>query len=100
MADQSIVVHNLARILAAGDGAAFDGVSATRWAEEGERGLVLDLHFFGASLGDDIGVVGAAADACYAAFDLENAFMFSFAQIDASTPAGRSPSMRNSTPSS
>ncbi|CAN2536644.1 hypothetical+protein [Methylocapsa aurea] len=62
--DQSIVVHNLVSILAAGDGAAFDGVSATRWAEEGERGLVLDLHFFGASLGDDIGVVGAAADAC------------------------------------
>ncbi|WP_018268271.1 hypothetical protein [Methylosinus sp. LW4] len=36
----------------------------------------------------------------YAALDLENAFMFSFAQIDASTLAGRSPSIRNSTPSS
>lgn len=59
---QSIVVHRLAGLLGAADGACFDGVSVTRLTE-GESGLVADLHFFGAALGDDIGLVCTSADA-------------------------------------
>jgi hypothetical protein len=59
---QSIVAHRLASLLGATDGACFDGVSVTRLTE-GESGLVSDLHFYGAALGDDIGLVCTSADA-------------------------------------
>jgi hypothetical protein len=59
-ANRAIVVHNLARVVA-GPETSFDGLAVTRRAEE--SGLVADLHFFGASLGDDIGLVATSADA-------------------------------------
>ncbi|ATQ69548.1 MULTISPECIES: hypothetical protein [Methylosinus] len=62
-ASDAIIVHRLADVLAAPDGAVFDGLSATRVAEGAESGLVVDLHFFGAALGDDIGLVCTCADA-------------------------------------
>ncbi|MBY6239941.1 hypothetical protein [Methylosinus sp. Sm6] len=59
----AIVIHRLADVLAAADGAVFDGVSATRISERAESGLVVDLHFFGAALGDEVGLVCTCADA-------------------------------------
>jgi hypothetical protein len=62
-AAESIVVHRLAAVLAAAEGAVFDGLSVSRLAEAPESGLVADLNFFGAALGDDIGLVCTCADA-------------------------------------
>ncbi|HEY8261423.1 MAG TPA: hypothetical protein VIG55_09445 [Methylosinus sp.] len=60
---ETIVIHRLSSVLAAAEGAVFDGLSVSRVAETPESGLTADLHFFGAALGDDIGLVCTCADA-------------------------------------
>lgn len=63
-ADGSIVVHNLLNLVTHSDTAAFDGLSVTRLPDGGgESGMIVDIHFFGAALGDDVGLVGTVADA-------------------------------------
>jgi hypothetical protein len=58
-----IVVHNLRRLLAGAD-ARFDGVAVRRRSSgNDDAGVAVEVDFFGAALGDDIGLVSAAADA-------------------------------------
>lgn len=63
-ADGSIIVHNLQNVIANLETGSFDGLFVTRLPEGGaESGAVVDIHFFGAALGDDVGLVSTAADA-------------------------------------
>ncbi len=63
-ADGAVLVHNLASMLAHPRTGDFDGVSLRRHVDNAgpQAGLTLDLEFFGAALGDDVGLVSAAAD--------------------------------------
>jgi hypothetical protein len=64
--NESIVVANLLRLLTAPDETPFDGFALRRQAQAsapGAPGAVLDLDFFGAALGDDIGLVSGVAEA-------------------------------------
>jgi hypothetical protein len=69
--NDSIVVANLLQLLTAPDEAPFDGFALRRQAPAGapgrpsapSAGAVLDLDFFGAALGDDIGLVSGVAEA-------------------------------------
>jgi hypothetical protein len=64
-ADGDIVVHNLLNVIARHDATEFDGLSVTRLPDGGgpDSGVILDIHFSGATLGDDMGLVSTAADA-------------------------------------
>jgi hypothetical protein len=58
-----IVVHNLRKLIAGGE-ARCDGVSIRRRANgDADAGVAIEVDFFGAALGDDIGLVSAGADA-------------------------------------
>ena len=66
--NDSIVVANLLRLLTAPDETPFDGFALRRQAPASAPsapglGAVLDLDFFGAALGDDIGLVSGVAEA-------------------------------------
>ena len=66
-ANDSIVVANLLRLLTAPDETPFDGFALRRQAPASApsapgAGAVLDLDFFGAALGDDIGLVSGVAE--------------------------------------
>jgi hypothetical protein len=63
--NESIVVANLLRLLTAPDETPFDGFALRRQAPGSAPGVgaVLDLDFFGAALGDDIGLVSGVAEA-------------------------------------
>ena len=66
--NDSIVVANLLRLLTAPDETPFDGFALRRQAPASApsapgAGAVLDLDFFGAALGDDIGLVSGVAEA-------------------------------------
>ncbi len=59
----SIVAHNLLKFLAPGAGQ-FDGVAIRRRSEESADGAALvEIDFYAAALGDDIGLVSTGADA-------------------------------------
>ena len=65
--NDSIVVANLLRLLTAPDETPFDGFALRRQAPASApsapgAGAVLDLDFFGAALGDDIGLVSGVAE--------------------------------------
>jgi len=64
-AESAIVVHNLAALLAHPRSGDFDGLSLRRHVDNAgpQSGLTLDLEYFGAALGDDVGLVSAAATA-------------------------------------
>ncbi len=61
----AIVVGNLLRLIASPEEVECDGFVVRRIAEAGSPGLgaALDIDFYGAALGDEVGLVGAAADA-------------------------------------
>ena len=69
--DNSIIVANLLRLLTSPDETPFDGFALRRHAPMGSPGRpnapggggLLDLDFFGAALGDDIGLVSGIAEA-------------------------------------
>ncbi|MGA8169859.1 MAG: hypothetical protein WB816_03340, partial [Methylocystis sp.] len=66
--NDSIVVANLLRLLTAPDETPFDGFALRRQtpgnaASAPGAGAMLDLDFFGAALGDDIGLVSGVAEA-------------------------------------
>jgi hypothetical protein len=65
--NDSIVVANLLRLLTTPDETPFDGFALRRQAPGGSSapgaGAMLDLDFFGAALGDDIGLVSGVAEA-------------------------------------
>lgn len=63
--ESAIVVHNLSSVIANHESVAFDGLSVRKLpSSSGEdKGVVIDIHFFGAALGDDVGLVSTAADA-------------------------------------
>jgi hypothetical protein len=66
--NDSIVVANLLRLLTAPDETPFDGFALRRQAPGSApsapgAGAALDLDFFGAALGDDIGLVSGVAEA-------------------------------------
>ncbi len=61
----AMIAHNLASVIANHQTTDFDGLSMRRLSDGGEAelGVVVDIHFFGAALGDDVGLVSTAADA-------------------------------------
>lgn len=64
-ADGAIIVHNLATLVSNPKASEFDGVSVRRHVENAgpQAGLLVDVEFFAAALGDDVGLVSTAADA-------------------------------------
>jgi hypothetical protein len=62
--NESIVVCNLLELIANPDEASFDGFAIRRHSDgAGDAGVVADIEFFGAALGDDVGLVSLAAEA-------------------------------------
>jgi hypothetical protein len=63
--NDSIVVCNLLDLIANPDEANFDGFAIRRHLdkEAGDGGITADIEFFGAALGDDVGLVSIAAEA-------------------------------------
>lgn len=64
-APDAIVVANLLRLVANPDDPDYDGFAVRRLAEGAAPGLgaAVDIEFYGAALGDDVGLVSAAAEA-------------------------------------
>lgn len=63
-ADRTIVVHNLLDVILAPDSGGFDGISVKRLPESAgdDKSVIVDVYFFAAALGDDVGLVNTAAD--------------------------------------
>lgn len=62
--NDSIVVCNLLELIVNPDEANFDGFAIRRHSDgNGDAGVVADIEFFGAALGDDVGLVSLAAEA-------------------------------------
>lgn len=61
----AIIVHNLSSVIADCQTTAFDGLSVRRLSDgpDAESGVIVDIHLFGAALGDDVGLVSTVADA-------------------------------------
>jgi len=60
---KTLIVHNLLK-LCANESAPFDGVAIRRESEGGALGgIVVDVAFYAAALGDDVGLVSTSADA-------------------------------------
>lgn len=61
----AIVVHNLLRMAMSPDTTDFDGVAIRRISDSAgaDAGMVFEVDFFGATLGDDIGLVSTSAEA-------------------------------------
>lgn len=64
-ASSAIIVHNLLNVIASSETTEFDGLSIRRLSEgaAADAGAIFDIDFFGAALGDDVGLVSTAADA-------------------------------------
>jgi len=60
----TIVVHNLLNAITSSDTSELDGVAVRRVSDgaAADGAAIFDLHFFGAALGDDVGLVSASAN--------------------------------------
>lgn len=60
----AIIVHNLLDVVANPETSEFDGVAIRRISDGAvaDGGAIFDLYFFGATLGDDVGLVSTSAD--------------------------------------
>lgn len=60
-----IIVRNLLKLIANPETTEFDGLSIRRRSDGGaaDAGVIAEIDFFGAALGDDVGLVSTSADA-------------------------------------